>query len=58
MTDSQDWWPADMVTTAPSSSAGPGIAAVYGSADAKEKFAQDFATAWAKVMDLDRFELR
>ncbi|HVZ79732.1 MAG TPA: catalase/peroxidase HPI [bacterium] len=30
---------------------------VYASADAKKKFAGDFATAWAKVMDLDRFDL-
>jgi catalase-peroxidase len=33
------------------------IAEVYGSADAKEKFVQDFARAWAKVMDLDRFDV-
>jgi catalase-peroxidase len=33
------------------------IAEVYGSADAKEKFVKDFAKAWAKVMDLDRFDL-
>ena len=33
------------------------LAEVYGSADAKEKFVKDFAKAWAKVMDLDRFEL-
>jgi len=33
------------------------LAEVYGSSDAKEKFAQDFAKAWAKVMNLDRFEL-
>ena len=32
------------------------IAEVYGSADAKQKFAADFAAAWTKVMDLDRFE--
>ena len=31
------------------------LAEVYASADAKEKFAQDFAAAWAKVMDADRF---
>jgi catalase-peroxidase len=31
------------------------LAEVYGSADAKEKFAKDFAAAWAKVMDADRF---
>jgi catalase-peroxidase len=33
------------------------IAEVYASADAKEKFVKDFVTAWAKVMDLDRFDL-
>jgi catalase-peroxidase len=33
------------------------LAEVYASADAKEKFAKDFAKAWAKVMDLDRFDL-
>ena len=34
------------------------IAEVYGAADAKEKFVRDFVAAWAKVMDLDRFDLR
>lgn len=33
------------------------LAEVYGSADGQEKFVQDFAAAWAKVMDLGRFEL-
>jgi len=33
------------------------FAEVYGSADAKEKFAKDFVAAWTKVMNLDRFEL-
>ncbi|MDE0167993.1 MAG: catalase/peroxidase HPI [bacterium] len=33
------------------------IAEVYGSDDAQEKFAQDFAAAWHKVMNLDRFDL-
>jgi catalase-peroxidase len=33
------------------------LAEVYGSADAKEKFAKDFAAAWAKVMNADRFDL-
>ena len=31
------------------------IAEVYASADAKEKFARDFVSAWDKVMNLDRF---
>ena len=33
------------------------LAEVYGSADAQEKFAHDFVTAWNKVMNLDRFDL-
>jgi catalase-peroxidase len=33
------------------------LAEVYGSADAKEKFVKDFAAAWTKVMNLDRFDL-
>jgi catalase-peroxidase len=33
------------------------LAEVYASTDAKEKFVQDFVAAWAKVMNLDRFEL-
>ncbi len=33
------------------------LAEVYGCDDAKGKFAQDFVAAWAKVMDLDRFDL-
>ncbi len=33
------------------------IAEVYGSADAKEKFVKDFAAAWTKVMNADRFDL-
>jgi catalase-peroxidase len=34
------------------------LAEVYASDDAKEKFARDFVAAWAKVMDLDRYDLR
>jgi len=30
----------------------------YAADDAGEKFVRDFATAWAKVMDLDRFDVR
>ncbi len=33
------------------------LAEVYASADAQEKFVQDFVAAWAKVMNLDRFDL-
>ncbi len=35
-----------------------GISEVYGSDDAQEKFVRDFVTAWVKVMELDRFDLR
>jgi catalase-peroxidase len=34
------------------------LAEVYGSSDAQAKFVQDFVAAWAKVMNLDRFDLR
>ncbi len=34
------------------------VAEVYGSSDGKEKFVRDFAAAWSKVMNLDRFDLR
>jgi catalase-peroxidase len=33
------------------------LAEVYAGADAGEKFVQDFAAAWTKVMELDRFDL-
>src|SRR5579872_6403055 len=33
------------------------LAEVYACADAKEKFAKDFASAWSKVMNADRFEV-
>ncbi|GAA4370083.1 catalase/peroxidase HPI [Nocardioides caricicola] len=33
------------------------LSEVYASADANEKFARDFAAAWTKVMELDRFDL-
>ena len=34
-----------------------GIAEVYASDDAREKFVRDFVAAWVKVMNLDRFDL-
>ncbi len=34
------------------------LAEVYACDDAAEKFVQDFVTAWVKVMELDRFDLR
>ena len=33
------------------------LAEVHASADAKEKFVEDFVAAWNKVMNLDRFDL-
>ncbi|MBS1544403.1 MAG: catalase/peroxidase HPI [Bacteroidetes bacterium] len=33
------------------------LAEVYGSSDGGEKFVKDFVAAWAKVMNLDRFDL-
>jgi catalase-peroxidase len=34
------------------------VAEVYAAADGKEKFVRDFVRAWAKVMTLDRFDLK
>jgi len=34
------------------------LAEVYASADAQDKFVGDFVAAWAKVMELDRFDLK
>jgi catalase-peroxidase len=30
---------------------------VYASSDSKDKFVKDFAAAWSKVMNADRFEV-
>ncbi|MEC5386283.1 catalase/peroxidase HPI [Uliginosibacterium sp. H3] len=34
------------------------LAEVYAQEDAKERFVKDFAAAWGKVMNLDRFDLK
>jgi catalase-peroxidase len=34
------------------------LAEVYASADAEQKFLNDFVAAWVKVMELDRFDLK
>ncbi|MDH7912469.1 catalase/peroxidase HPI [Winogradskyella sp. SYSU M77433] len=34
------------------------VAEVYAADDVKEKFVKDFVAAWAKVMDLDRYDLK
>ena len=33
------------------------VAEVYGSSDSQKKFVEDFVAAWAKVMNLDRFDI-
>jgi catalase-peroxidase len=34
------------------------LAEVYAQDDNREKFVRDFAAAWTKVMNLDRFDIR
>ncbi|WP_294222372.1 catalase/peroxidase HPI [uncultured Chryseobacterium sp.] len=34
------------------------VAEVYASADAQQKFVNDFVSAWVKVMNLDRFDIK
>lgn len=34
------------------------LAEVYASGDAKEKFVKDFISAWVKIMDADRFDMK
>jgi catalase-peroxidase len=34
------------------------VAEFYAQNDAREQFVRDFVTAWTKVMNLDRFDLR
>ena len=34
------------------------LSEVYASDDAQDKFVSDFVAAWAKVMDLDRYDVR
>ena len=34
------------------------LAEVYASADGEARFVEEFAHAWAKVMDLDRFDVQ
>ncbi|MBV8528137.1 MAG: catalase/peroxidase HPI [Candidatus Dormibacteraeota bacterium] len=34
------------------------VCEVYASSDSKEKFVRDFVAAWAKVMNLDRFDVK
>jgi catalase-peroxidase len=34
------------------------LSEVYGAADGEDRFVDEFVAAWAKVMDLDRYDLR
>ncbi len=56
-TDKLKWTatPVDLIFG--SSSELRAIAEVYAQTDGKERFVRDFAKAWAKVSDLDRFDL-
>jgi catalase-peroxidase len=36
----------------------PALAEVYAADDAQQKFVTDFVTAWTKVMNLDRFDVK
>jgi catalase-peroxidase len=57
-TDKLKWksTPVDLIFG--SSSELRAVAEVYASDDAKEKFVHDFVTAWAKVMNNDRYDLK
>ena len=35
----------------------PALAEVFASSDSQQKFVDDFAAAWSKLMNLDRFDL-
>lgn len=57
-TDKVKWTasPADLIFG--SSSELRAVAEAYGSDDAQDKFVRDFVTAWTKVMNSDRFDLK
>jgi catalase-peroxidase len=56
--DSPKWMASRVDLVFGSNSQLRALAEVYASAGSEQKFAEDFAAAWAKVMDLDRFDLR
>ncbi|HWM74596.1 MAG TPA: peroxidase family protein, partial [Nocardioides sp.] len=51
------WTATDVDLVFGSNSVLRSLAEVYAADDAKEKFVKDFAAAWVKVMELDRFDL-
>ncbi len=57
-TDKQKWTATRADLVFGSHSELRAIAEVYASADANERFIQDFVAAWYKVMNLDRFDLK
>ncbi|HEX4589056.1 MAG TPA: catalase/peroxidase HPI, partial [Gemmataceae bacterium] len=56
-TGSVKWTGTDVDLVFGSNSQLRAIAEAYACADSQEKFARDFAAAWCKVMNLDRFDL-
>ncbi len=56
-TGKQKWTGTRVDLVFGSSSVLRALAEVYASEDAKEKFVNDFVAAWAKVTELDRFDL-
>ena len=57
-TDEQKWTATRTDLVFGSNSQLRALSEVYASADAGEKFVQDFVKAWTKVMNADRFDLR
>ena len=57
-TDKQKWTATRADLVFGSHSELRALAEVYASADANERFIQDFVAAWYKVMNLDRFDLK
>ncbi len=56
-TGAQKWTATSVDLVFGSNSQLRAIAEVYASEDAKQKFVADFAQAWSKVMDADRFDV-
>lgn len=57
-TDQQKWTATRVDLVFGSNSQLRALSEVYAAADAGRKFVDDFVTAWVKVMDADRFDLR
>ena len=57
-TGEQKWLASRMDLVFGSNSQLRGLAEVYASSDAQDKFVQDFVKAWDKVMMLDRFDIK